>query len=246
MTPAAGVHPTTVCGQLRPFSDVLQCPWAALIRFWLCLNIRYTTIAMFSCFAAAVCCTVCRSMQSHVSHRWAPNWIWHECFCAILSKVNVWLCYFFLCCEVYQCLRPSIMFLSVVDIAKGLLKWKKYFTVCIYKSVGPLSLLRDLLGRGVYLLLTPAFYQWTCCINVPIVPGLEASSFRKKTCSIISKNHWKWQKAWTVSSGHHLYWLTFHLLWAFYPQAVDFATCMPPARVSIQKAVSRNMDFEFF
>lgn len=55
---------------------------------------------------------------------------------------------------------------------------------------------------------TCVFFQWTCCINVPIVPWLKASF-----CPNLLHNRWKSLKvtkertAWTVEGGHHLYWL---------------------------------------
>lgn len=65
-------------------------------------------------------------------------------------------------------------------IAKGLAKWRKDF-VCIFSCAINQSLhylFPEIFKTGVYLVVTPVFFQWTRCDNVPRVLWLEPPCFQ--------------------------------------------------------------------
>ena len=152
MTPAAGVHPMNVCGQLTSFH---WCSAVSLSCTYLSLSLSKHPSCGLECNFpvflklrgaqhAALCSRTC---DTHATR-------------GILSEVNVW-CLFVAAPAVLRGLSMPQAW-DYVSFSAGhcqeFTRVKKYFMLGIYKSVGPLSPLRDLLGCGVYLLLTPASF----------------------------------------------------------------------------------------
>ncbi len=116
----------------------------------------------------------------------------------------------------------------------------KIFTglhVWVYESIGPFWPLRDFLGCGLCLFVTPAFFKKIDlhykCPNSLRTLGL--SFFFPQTSSTISDNHWKWQRSGQLGPSEAaticIGWLTSRLSRVFFPEAVDPETCKLSAHI---------------